>query len=310
MPCAFIFRMTKKGRFRQFWDNLKETAKKFNEIDPFTHAGSLAYTTIFAMPGTIILVLTIAGIFYDANEVRDALYTQAGGFVGADTSRQLQRIVSQADQQQSGFIAKIIGIAALAISATTAFAALQKGLNKVWRIGPVKGKAILHYLGSRAVSLAIIAAFGFLLLMSLVLDAVLVAVSDRMGSWIPAEDVFFGILGALSSFAVVTLVFALVFKLLPDTKVPWREVWVGALFTAVLFTLGKFLIGLYVTKAGAVDAYGAGGVVVVLMLWAYFSSLILLFGAQYTYVSSGSPSPELSRAENKNEPAARTSPGQ
>ncbi len=303
--------MSKKGRLREFWDNLKDTAKKFNEIDPFTQAGSLAYTTIFAMPGTIILVLTIAGIFYDANEVRDALYSQAGGFVGADTSRQVESIVRHADQEKSGLFAKILGIAALAISATTAFAALQKGLNKVWRIGPVKGKAILHYLGSRAISLAVIAAFGFLLLMSLVLDAVLVAFSDRMGSWIPAEDVLFGILGALSSFAVVTLVFALVFKLLPDTKVPWRAVWIGALFTAVLFTLGKFLIGLYVAKAGAVDAYGAGGVVVILMIWAYFSSLILLFGAQYTYVASGSPLPDESRVEDEQKkPAPRTEPGQ
>lgn len=231
--------------------------------------------------------MAIAGFFYDADQVQHAVYTQFGSFIGTDTSTQLAQIVDQADKHRSGTIAKILGVVALIVSATTAFAALQRGLNKVWRIEPVKGRAVLRYLGSRMLSLALIAAFGFLLLMSLVLDALLVNIGERVGNWLPAEDILFGILGALASFAMVTFVFALVFKLLPDAKVPWHSVWVGALFTAVLFTLGKLLIGLYIAKTGAGDAYGAGGVIVIVMLWAYFSTLVLLFGAQYTYVSSG-----------------------
>ncbi|MGV9010970.1 MAG: YihY/virulence factor BrkB family protein [Flavobacteriales bacterium] len=276
-----------KERLTGFWANLKTSAELFGEIDPFTQAGFLAYTTIFALPGVIILVIAIAGFFYDADQIQRALYSQAGGFVGGDTSRQLQGIVAQADKDHSGILAKILGVVALTVSATAAFAALQRALNKVWRLEPVKGKAVWRYLASRLLSLGIIAAFGFLLLMSLVLDALMVTISERMGSWLPAEDILLGVAGVVLSFGMVTLVFALVFKLLPDVKVPWHSVWVGALFTAVLFTAGKFIIGLYIAKTGAGDAYGAGGVVVILMLWTYFSTLILLFGAQYTYVSSG-----------------------
>lgn len=279
--------MSLKKRLTDFWQKLKQSGKLFGEIDPFTQAGFLAYTTIFALPGVIIIVIAIAGIFYDAHEVQKAVYTQFGSFIGPDTSDQLARIVDHADKHRNGVLAKILGVLALGVSSTTAFAALQRGLNKVWRIEPVKGKAVLRYLGARMLSLALIAVFGFLLLMSLVLDALLVSIGERVGSWLPAEDVLLGILGVAASFAMVTLVFALVFKLLPDAKVPWHAVWVGALFTAVLFTLGKFLIGLYIAKTGAGDAYGAGGVIVIVMLWAYFSTLILLFGAQYTYVSSG-----------------------
>ncbi len=247
----------------------------------------MAYTTIFALPGVIILVIAIAGFFYDADQVHQALYSQFGSFIGSDTSKQLASIVEQADKHRSGIFSKILGGLALAVSASAAFAALQRGLNKVWRIPPVKGKAVLRYLASRMISLALIAAFGFVLLMSLVLDAVLVNIGERAGAWLPAHDILFGVLGILASFAMVTLVFALVFKLLPDAKVPWHSVWVGAIFTAILFTAGKFLIGFYIAKTGAGSAYGAGGVIIILMLWTYFSTLILLFGAQYTYVSSG-----------------------
>ena len=276
-----------KQRLQSFWGNLNTAAKEFGRIDPFTQAGFLAYTTIFALPGVIIIVVAIAGFFYDADQVQKAIYTQFGSFIGGDTTAQLERIVDKAGRERSGTLAKILGVLALVVSSTAAFAALQRGLNKVWRIEPVKGRAVLRYLGARMLSLGMIAAFGFLLLMSLVVDAVLVNIGAQVGNWLPAEDVLFGILGAVASFAVVTLVFALVFKVLPDAKVPWHSVWVGALFTAVLFTLGKFLIGLYIAKSGAGDAYGAGGVIVIVMLWAYFSTLILLFGAQYTYVSSG-----------------------
>lgn len=284
-------------RLKGFWGNLKATATKFGEIDPFTQAGFLAYTTIFALPGVIIIVVAIAGIFYDAHQVQNAVYSQFGNFIGADTTAQLERIVDQADKHHSGIFAKILGVLALVISSTTAFAALQRGLNKVWRIAPVKGRAILRYLGARMLSLAMIAAFGFLLLVSLVLDAFMVNVGERVGSWLPAEDILFAVLGMVVSFAMVTLVFALVFKLLPDAKVPWHSVWVGALFTAVLFTLGKFLIGLYIAKTGAGDAYGAGGVIVIVMLWAYFTTLILLFGAQYTYVSSGAAEGKVAKRQ-------------
>jgi len=294
--------------FKGFAHRLKETFTRFKEVDPFTESGSLAYTTVFAIPGMIILVLAIAGYFYDANEVRHALYTQAGGFVGSETATQLENMVAAADEHKSGIFAKIVGMLALVVSATAAFAALQSSLNKVWRIAPVKGKAVVRYLLARMLSLGLIAAFGFMLLMSLVLDAVLVAVGDRLGETFPAQAVILGVLGAMLSFGMVTVIFALVFKLLPDAKVAWRWVWSGALFTGVLFTLGKFLIGLYISKTGAGDAYGAGGAVVILLLWAFYSSIILLFGAQYTYVTAGAFKRSIYEREPLADPIQGSSP--
>src|SRR5690606_11200331 len=148
--------MRMKERLRCFWKNLKAAGAGFGEIDPFTQAGFLAYTTIFALPGVIILVIAIAGSFYDADQVEAAVYTQFGQFIGSDTTSQLERIVAKADKDHSSLLAKILGVAALVVSATTAFAALQRGLNKVWRVDPVKGKAVVRYLLARLLSLGMI----------------------------------------------------------------------------------------------------------------------------------------------------------
>lgn len=271
------------GRFR---DTLRDSFKSFTEVDPFTEAGSLAYTTVFAIPGVLIIVLTIASFFYDPGDVREALYAEAGSFIGPDAAEDLEAMVSKASEQKSGGFGRIMGITALVVGATAAFAALQKSLNKIWRVEAAPGRAIVRYLLSRAISLGLIAAFGFLLLVSLVLDAVLVSVGERLGGFLPDSTILTGAMGLLLSFGVVTLLFASVFKFLPDVRVPWRSVWVGALFTSVLFSLGKYLIGLYIAKTGAGSVFGAGGAVVVIMIWIYYSSILVLFGAQYTQVAA------------------------
>ncbi|MEO8588666.1 MAG: YihY/virulence factor BrkB family protein [Flavobacteriales bacterium] len=275
-----------RQRILAFWTTLKDTALEFKKIDPLKEASSLAFTTIFAIPGVLIITLMVASAFYDADAVREALYTQAGGFIGAQTSQDLQGIVQKASATESGLFSKILGIGALALSATTAFAALQSSLNKIWRVEQEPGRAILRYLFSRLTSLALIGAFGFLLLISMVLDTALVAIAERAGKFLPGHAILVGIAGLILSLGVVTLVFALVFKFLPDVRVRWRSVWMGALFTAALFTLGKYLIALYIAKTGAGNAYGAGGAVIIIMLWVYYSSIILLFGAQYTFVAA------------------------
>ena len=275
---------TIKERATGFWQLLKNTATEFKKVDPFTEASSLAYTTIFAIPGVLLVTLMVASAFYDSEAVQEALYSQAGGFIGEKTSGDLRGMVQHAGASKSGLFAKIMGIVALVISATTAFASLQSSLNKIWRVEPEPGRAVWRYLFTRLTSLALIAAFGFLLLVSMVLETVLVAVADRTGGAEEERTWLFTALAVVLSFGVITLIFSLVFKFLPDVRIRWRSVWTGALFTAALFTLGKFLIGLYIAKTGAGDAYGAGGAVIIIMLWVYYSSIILLFGAQYTYV--------------------------
>jgi membrane protein len=206
--------------------------------------------------------------------------------LGGSTIHDLKDMVASAGEQKSGTFARIMGVVALVLSATTAFVALQSSLNKVWRVEATPGRAVVRYLLSRLVSLGLIAAFGFLLLVSLVLETILVKTTDQMGGFLPDSTIVAVIAGFVVSFAVVTLVFASVFKFLPDVKVPWRYVWLGAMFTSVMFSLGKYLIGLYISKTGAGDAFGAGGAVIIIMLWVYYSAILLLFGAQYTQVSA------------------------
>jgi membrane protein len=278
--------MPARKRKRHIFARLKRTGKLFAEVDPFTEAASLAFTTVFAIPGVVIIALAVASTFHDAEAVREALYQQAGGFVGEDTAASLREIVEKSLGSESGLFAKVMGGVALVISATAAFASLQGSLNRIWRVGRAPGSTIVRYLLSRAISLGLIAALGFVLLISMVIDAMMAMVLNGVGLGNDAEDRLAGMLGMVISYGTVTLVFALVFKFLPDVRIAWRAVWVGALFTAALFTLGKFLFGLYLAKSDAGSAYGAGGTVVVVLLWVFYSSILMLFGAQYTYVSA------------------------
>ena len=269
-----------------FWSTLKRSGQEFFKGDPLTEASSLAFTTIFALPGVLILALMVASTFYDAAAVREALYGQAGSLIGASTANDLAGIVQNADKKKTGIFSQVLGLVALAVSASALFASLQNSLNRIWKVKQKPGKAIVRYLLTRLTSLALISSFGFLLLVSLVVDAAVVAIGERLGAWLPAGTMLVGVAGLFLSFAVVTTVFAMVFKFLPDMRIAWRTVWVGSLFTALLFSGGKYLIGLYIAKTGAGDAYGAGGALIIIMLWVYYAAILTLFGAQFTYVTA------------------------
>lgn len=275
---------TTLGRIPWSWQLTKRTTKAFIASDPFGQAGAIAYSTVFALPAVLIITLVLASLFYDPQQVRDALYGQAGSLIGATAANDLRGIVEHARTEASSVFARIVGVATLILSATSVFVSVQSSLNRIWHVRPVPGRAVLRYLISRLLSLALVASFGFLLLVSLVIDAGLVAFGERLGHWFSQASVFLmAALNMVISFLVIATVFALVFKLLPDAKVRWREVRTGALLTAVLFTLGKYLIGLYIGTTKVDDAYGAAGTVIVILLWVYYSAIILLYGANLTY---------------------------
>lgn len=266
------------------WSVLKKTANAFIDSDPFGQAGAIAYSTVFALPAVLILTLVGASLFYDPAEVREALYGQAGSLIGMNAAMQLQSMVEATRTEASSILARIIGIGALVFSATSVFISVQTSLNRVWKVKPVPGKAVVKYIISRLLSLALIACFGFLLLVSLVLDTVMVAVSERLEIWFSgASVVLIAGLNILLSFAIIAFVFGMVFKLLPDAHVKWRDVRHGAVLTALLFTVGKYLIGLYIGTSNVDDAYGAAGTLIIILLWVYYSSIILLFGANFTH---------------------------
>lgn len=272
------------ARFHWFGTLIKRAAKAFFASDPFGQAGAIAYSTVFALPAVLIITLVMASVFYDPAEVRDALYGQAGSLIGAKAASDLRDIVEHARGEAGSVFARIVGIVTLVITATSVFMSVQSSLNKVWLVKPVPGRAFITYLISRSVSLALVASFGFMLLVSLVLDTLLVAFGERLHHWFSdASVIMIAGLNVALSFFVITSVFALVFKLLPDAKVKWRDVRTGALLTAGLFTLGKYLIGLYIGTSKVDDAYGAAGTVIIILLWVYYSAIILLFGANFTY---------------------------
>lgn len=259
--------------------------KEFVASQPMGHAAAIAYYTIFSLPAVLIITVMAAATLYEEASVRTALLTQAGRLIGPGTAASLQEMLENARITETRFVAKVVGIAALVISAGSVFASLQNTLNAVWEVESKPGRAILKYLSTRLVSLALVGSFGFLMLVSLAMDAALVALGEFVAGWLSeSTQVLVAVFNVLISFSIITLIFAMIFKVLPDVRIRWSDVWSGAVITALLFTLGKFLIGLYIGYAGVGDTYGAAGAVVIILVWVYYSSVILIYGAHFTHV--------------------------
>ena len=259
--------------------------KEFAASEPMSQAAAIAYYTIFSLPAVLIITVMAAATLFDEADVRSALLTQAGRLIGPGTASSLQDMLDNARITETRFIAKVIGVAALVISAGSVFASLQTTLNHVWQVEAKPGRAIWRYLSTRLLSLALVASFGFLMLVSLVLDAALVAFGEQLMNWFSGvTTVMITVLNIGVSFGIITVIFALIFKVLPDVRIRWSDVWSGAVVTALLFTLGKYLIGLYIGLTGVGDTYGAAGAVVIILVWVYYSAVILIYGAHYTHV--------------------------
>jgi membrane protein len=215
------------------------------------------------------------------------MYGQLAGLIGDGGAKALQEIAANMTRERhGGVIATIVGIATLIFGATGVFAQLQDSMNTIWKARPPTTNDIVEWLRVRLLSFSMVLGIGFLLLVSLVLSAVLSAVSGYLGMFIPGGVAFGQALNATVSLVVITVLFAMIYKILPDTPVAWRDVWLGALVTSFLFTVGKFAIGFYLAKASVASSYGAAGSVVILLLWVYYSALILYLGAEFTHVYS------------------------
>ena len=261
--------------------------KEFVNSEPMPQAAAIAYYTIFSLPAVMIITVMVAATVYDEASVRTAMLTQASRMIGADTATSLTEMLENARVTETRFLAKVLGIAALVFSAGSVFASLQATLNNVWHLKARPGRAIVRYLITRLLSLALVASFGFLMLVSLVLDAVLVAFGERLAVWLSGSAAFLiATVNVLVSFGMITFIFAMIFKVLPDARIRWRDVWGGAVLTALLFSLGKFLIGLYIGYAGVGDTYGAAGAVVIILVWVYYSTVIMIYGAHFTHVEA------------------------
>ncbi|NJN25777.1 MAG: YihY/virulence factor BrkB family protein [Cyclobacteriaceae bacterium] len=275
----------KKSSFKDWWTIIKDTFKEFFEKNPLRHCAAIAYYTIFSMPGIAIISVLVAGSFYEDEVVREELIKQIRLLMGDGSARQVEELMGQAVISGESIIMKIVGIVTLIISTTTVFASLQDSLNTIWNIKPKPRKEVVKFLFIRLLSLAMVASLGFLILVSLMADTLLAIFKQTISGYLMGASyyVVWGI-NLLISMVIITFVFALIFKVLPDAQIKWKNVWVGAIVTTILFLLGKNLIGYYLGTSNFGEAYGAAGSLVALLAWVYYSVLILLFGAEFTFV--------------------------
>lgn len=277
--------MTKHPLVADTWKLLKGTYHKFLEDEPLNYAAIIAFYTIFSLPAVIIFIILVASFFMEESEVRYELYGQVSELMGPDTAEQLKSITSRAQEGETTRIMTIIGVATLMFSATTVFVSIQNALNSIWGVRPKPKKGFIKFVIDRVMSFATVASLGFVMLVSLLLDALLSIFSDLLTEYLSSIGAVLIYLTNLAvSLAAVTLIFAIVFKVLPDVIIKWRHVWKGAFVTACLFTLGKFGIGFYLGTSDLGSTYGAAGSVVLMLVWVYYSSVILLVGAEFTQV--------------------------
>jgi membrane protein len=255
---------------------------------------ALAYYTLFALAPILIVAIAIAGVAFGPEAVRGEIVGQIQGLVGREGALAVQAMLEGAAKPSSSVPATIIGIITFFLGATGAFLELQADLDTIWRVKPrSRGNFLGDLVMQRLISFGLVLGFGFLLLTSLVVSAALAALDTYMGNAFPGVSVLWEALNVIVSLIVITLLFAMIYKVLPDVKLAWSDVWVGALVTAGLFTIGKFLIGLYIGTSAVASTYGAAGSVIVVLVWVYYSSQIVLLGAEFTraYVERLGPRP-------------------
>ncbi len=259
---------------------LRKTVRDFRADDCMSSAAALSYYTVFSLPALLVLILMIVGSVMDPADVRGGLARQIEALMGAGAATEVRSLLEQAERPGGGPLPTLLGILAVLFGATGAVIQLQATLDRVWGVQVERG-GIRGFLLKRVFSLAMILALAFFLLVSLLVSAALSAFGTRLEHvGIPAALLL--ALNFVVSFAVITLIFAAMFKVLPDARTAWRDVWIGAGFTAALFMAGKFLIGFYLGKSNPGEAYGAAGSLALLLVWIYYSSIIVLFGAEFT----------------------------
>lgn len=292
------------------WNVVKAAGSAWVEDKAPRLGAALSYYTVFAIPPLFMIVIFVASLVFDPEQVQSALFSQVGGLVGEKSAEAIQSAIAAQHQGNKGTIASIIAIATLIITATGLFIELQDALNSLWRVESKPKQGLMGFIKIRLLSFAMIVGIGFLLLVSLVVSAGLSAFSKYVSGLMPGMVILGQILNFAISFGVITVLFAMIFKVLPDVKVAWRDVWVGAAITSLLFTGGKFALGLYLGKNTTVSAYGAAGSLVLILLWVYYSAQILFFGAEVTraYAYQLGTCPEPSKHAQWAKPKSETLP--
>lgn len=275
--------MKLKQRFTGFGKIIKATFKGWNADDPFRQSSVIAYYAIFSLPALLVLIVNVVGFFFEKEAINGEISRQVEGVMGADTATQISDIVEKAGEMKAGIISTIIAVVTLIFGATGVFVELQKTLNQIWDVKQREDLSFIKKLKGRLFSFGLILSIGFLLLVSLVVSYVLAATSNWLETVFPEEIAYlFYVVEFVVSLSVISVLFALMFKYLPDVEMHWKNVWIGAFLTGFLFILGKYGLSFYFGKAQPASVYGAAGSIVLMLLWVSYSSMIVFFGAEFT----------------------------
>ncbi len=267
---------------------LKTSLAEWSEDKAPRLAAALAYYTVFSLAPLLVIVIAIAGLVFGEEAARGALSAQIEGLVGTTGAQAIEEMIKGASQRESGIVATVIGVATLLLGASGLFGQLQDALNTIWEVQPKPNQGIVATIKQRFFSFTMVLGTGFLLLVSLVISAVLAGVVQYFQGILPGADWVWQAVNVVVGLAVTTLLFGLIFKIIPDVEIDWSDVWIGAAATAVLFSIGRLLLGLYLGRSSFGSTYGAAGSLVVLLIWIYYSAQILFLGAEFTQVYANS----------------------
>ncbi|MGN6399158.1 MAG: YihY/virulence factor BrkB family protein [Flavisolibacter sp.] len=275
--------MKKKITFKGIWQLLKDSFKGFSNDRVFKLSGSLAYFTVFSIGPMLLVIIFFADLFYGREAVEGTVYGQIKGFVGPGAAAQIQEIIKNASLSGKSNITAIIGFVTLIIGATTVFAEIQDSINTIWNLKSKPERGWLKMILNRLLSFSIVVSLAFLLLVSLIVNGLMEALGNRLQDIFPGVAVILiYIVNLLLTFIVITFLFGIIFKVLPDAKIKWKDVLTGSVTTAILFMIGKFGITFYIGSSHIGSTYGTAGSIVIILVWIYYSAIILYFGAEFT----------------------------
>ena len=272
----------KQKNFKSIFSVIKKTFDGFVDHKIMKLSASLAYTTIFSMAPLLIMILFLCTIFLQKEAIEGTIYNQIKGFVGSASAEQVQSMIKTSSKATTSMFTRVIGIIALLIAATSLFAEIQDSINTIWGVRPKKGAGIKNFIKSRILSFGVIGSLGFLLLVTLGISTIIDGFSERLIQHFSNIAVLFiYIFNLLLTLFIVTILFGVIFKVLPDAEIKWSQVSTASIVTAILFVLGKFLISIYISTTNVGSTFGAAGSLVILLVWVYYSSIILYLGAEF-----------------------------
>ena len=255
------------------------------EDEPFSLAAALSYYTLFSLAPLLVIAISVAGFAFERDAAQNQVVAALQGVIGEESAQAVQGVVENASKQpKTGIVSTVVGVVALLFGAGGVVGQLQTSLNMLWGVTPKPGQGVWGFIRQRFLSFVMVLGIGFLLLVSLVVSAFVTGLTTWMGGLLGGAEFIAHTLDLLVSFVFITVLFAMLYKFLPDVHIQWRDVWIGAAITSLLFTIGKFLIGFYIGSSGVSSTYGAAGSLITVLLWVYYSSLIVFLGAELTQV--------------------------